>query len=157
MALAEAWSPTWLVIDSSGVGAGLASFLSANLGARRVLPFVFTQASKSSLGWKFLAIVETGRFKEHVADPADRQAADLSQEFWRQVEACRMEVLVGPNRLMRWGVPDGRRDPRDGELVHDDLLVSAALCAVLDGETGGAGLSAAIHVRDPFNEMREVY
>jgi hypothetical protein len=33
---------------------------------------------------------------------------------------------------MRWGVPDGTRDPATNELVHDDLLLSAALCAALD-------------------------
>jgi len=42
---------------------------------------------------------------------------------------------------MRWGVPDGTHDPQTGELMHDDLVLSAALCAVLDGEewTGGGG------------------
>ena len=30
---------------------------------------------------------------------------------------------------MKWGVPDGTRDISTGELVHDDLLVSAVtLC-----------------------------
>ena len=34
---------------------------------------------------------------------------------------------------MRSDVPDGTRDESIGELVHDDLLVSAALCYALDG------------------------
>jgi len=43
-----------------------------------------------------------------------------------------MEVLPGPQKLLRWGVPDGTRDELTGKLIHDDLLISAALCAVLD-------------------------
>ena len=41
---------------------GLASFLSKTF-AGRVIPFTFTAASKSQLGWDFLSAVETGRFK----------------------------------------------------------------------------------------------
>ncbi len=55
------------------------------------------------------------------------------ETFWRQVEHCQSTVLEGPGKLMRWGVPDGTRDDTTGELVHDDLLVSAALCYALDG------------------------
>ena len=46
-------------------------------------------------------------------------------------------VLDGPGKLMRWGVPNGKRDPRTGEMLHDDLLISAALSAVLDGQEWG--------------------
>jgi hypothetical protein len=42
------------------------------------------------------------------------------------VEHCQSTVLEGPGKKMRWGVPDGTRDDATGELVHDDLLVSAA-------------------------------
>jgi hypothetical protein len=35
---------------------------------------------------------------------------------------------------MRWGVVDGTRDPATGELVHDDLILSAALVAVLEDQ-----------------------
>lgn len=33
---------------------------------------------------------------------------------------------------MRWGVPDSLRDPESDGLLHDDLLLSAALAALLD-------------------------
>jgi len=33
---------------------------------------------------------------------------------------------------MRWGVPDGTRDSATGEQVHDDDLITAALCHELD-------------------------
>ena len=38
------------------------------------------------------------------------------------------ELREEPGKRMRWGVPDGTRDEATGELVHDDLLVSAAMC-----------------------------
>ncbi len=63
LALAEHWGPRRLVIDATGVGAGLASFL-AKAMPNLVLPFEFTQKSKSDLGWNFLSIVETGRYRE---------------------------------------------------------------------------------------------
>lgn len=129
------WKATYLVVDATGIGAGLASFLREALGDRVVVPFVFSQSSKSKLGWDFLGIVDSGRFKEYDAltpNPApntgsgeiDDQARELSEIFWRQVIACRYEVRPGPNRLLSWEVPDAR--------THDDLLISSALVAVLD-------------------------
>jgi hypothetical protein len=85
---------------------------------------LFTTKSKSDLGWQFLAVIETERFKEPV---------DSKGTFWQEVENCRNQVLEGPGRLMRWGVPDGTRDGK-GDLVHDDELISTALCAVLDDQ-----------------------
>jgi len=49
---------------------------------------------------------------------------------------------------MRWSVPDGTRDPASGELVHDDLLISAALTAVLDEQSWGTAESAVIQAPD---------
>jgi len=51
-------------------------------------------------------------------------------------------------------VPDGTRDPETGELVHDDLVISAAMCAELDSQewsVGGAAL--VIQGKDPLEEM----
>ena len=64
-ALAEHWQARYLVVDATGIGAGLASFLDKALPGR-VIPFIFTQKSKSDLGWAFLAIIETGRYKEYL-------------------------------------------------------------------------------------------
>ena len=33
---------------------------------------------------------------------------------------------------MRWGMPDGTRDRSTGEMVHDDDLMTSALCTLLD-------------------------
>lgn len=59
--LVELWSPTRVIVDATGLGAGLASFLRRALG-ERVLPFIFTLATKSDLGWGFLGICNSGRF-----------------------------------------------------------------------------------------------
>lgn len=151
LSLVEGWQPRYVVVDCTGVGAGLASFLERALGAARLLPFTFTSASKSRLGWDFLGVVETGRFRDYTdSDP-------LKQAFWEQVQACEMEVLEGAGQVLRWGVPDGTRHPTSGELLHDDLLISAALCAVLDERPWGVAESALVRPPDPFGGMGEVY
>jgi hypothetical protein len=48
-----------------------------------------------------------------------------------QYISCRSEVLPGPSRALRWGVPDGARGP-DGQLIHDDILLADALVSALD-------------------------
>jgi hypothetical protein len=149
LALAELWEPRWVVIDATGVGAGLASFLTRPLGSR-VMPYVFTQKSKSDLGWNFLSIVETGRYKEY--SPTDPPEA-LQETFWQQCRLTRQEVLPGPGKTMRWSVPDGTRHPQTGELVHDDLVISAAMCAVLDAQVWGTAESAVIHPPDILEEL----
>jgi hypothetical protein len=59
------WKAAYLVVDATGIGAGLTSFLQDALGERMVIPFVFSQTSKSRLGWDFLGIIDSGRFKEY--------------------------------------------------------------------------------------------
>jgi len=125
-ALAQHWGARWLVVDATGVGAGLSGFLSRALPGR-VIPFVFSRVSKSKLGWDFLALVDSGRWKE----PAD--GGTLDDLFMRQLQHCQYEIAHGPEHYMRWGVPDGTRDAASGVLVHDDLVLSAALACALDG------------------------
>ena len=57
---------------------------------------------------------------------------------------------------MKWGVPDGTRDTH-GELVHDDLLISAALCWVLDQHEWGAAQAEVLLPPDIFEGMAEAY
>jgi hypothetical protein len=54
LALVERWQPRKVVVDASGVGAGVASFLADRLG-ERVVQLGFTRQVKSRLGWGFLA------------------------------------------------------------------------------------------------------
>ncbi len=146
----ERWGCKYLVIDATGVGAGLASFLDRAMPGK-VIPFVFNAATKSKLGWGFLAVIETGRFKDWKRSPWD---LDQGAEFEQQCRACQMEIVEGPERRMKWGVPDGTRDPATGEPVHDDWILSAALCAALDEqEWQVTGAPVVIRRADPLEEM----
>lgn len=143
----DAWSPRYVVIDSTGIGQGLASFLEKSYPGR-VIPYLFTSKSKSDLGWKFLAVIETGRYKDFLGSDLD------CPEFWLQLRYTMSQVKEGPGQLMSWGVPDGTRSDMDGEIVHDDLVLSAALCAVLDEQDWGvSGAPAVVHGLDPLMAM----
>lgn len=124
MHLVHEWRPLRIVVDATGIGAGLTSFLAQALG-ERVIPFIFSAKSKSDLGWRFLSICHSGRFHDHTRDGTPEQA-----QFWREVAECRYEVLPGPGHLLRWGAPSGGRTA--GGPTHDDALLSAALVAALD-------------------------
>ena len=176
--LAELFNVRCMVVDATGVGAGLCSFLSAALGSR-VIPFAFSAKSKSELCWQFLGIIDSGRYKEYgfPSHPFSRktaaaaggtihphgarhspageaQAGALQTIFWRQAQLCEFEILPGPQKTVHWGVPDGTRDPQSGECAHDDLLISAALCAVLDEQEWLAGGQAlVVAARDPLEEL----
>ncbi len=127
------WRASVVVVDATGVGAGLASFLTASLSARvdgysavQVIPFVFTRSSKSALGWDFLALIDSGRFREYRDDSASgTEEGRLTAIYWDQLRATTYETQPGPGKLLRWQVPPSRG--------HDDLVMSAALTAVLDG------------------------
>ncbi len=118
--LVESWRPQHIVIDATGVGEGLWALLDKEFPAR-VIPVKFSRQVKSELGWKFLSIIDTGRFR----DLAGNDLARL------QYTACRSEVLPGPGKLLRWGVPEGARGP-DGQLIHDDILLADSLVGILD-------------------------
>jgi len=137
------WQVRWIVADASGVGAGLVSFLSARqaFGAK-VIPFQFSPPKrKSDLGWDFLTVVETGRFKMFRDDGSEDW-----REFWRQVEECRYEVSEGEEKRMKWGVVEAA--------VHDDRVISAALVAELDKVKWAVpGKSAVIQARDALEEI----
>ena len=171
-AIAERCRANKLVVDATGVGAGLASFLERALPGR-LIPFTFSAASKSQLGWDFLGIIDSGRWVEEGGSLSSEQYGDaggvpvpqnpgthhaLTQSelrglFRAQLDGCRYEILPGPEKRMRWGVPEGTRTLQ-GDLLHDDLVFSAALSAVLDGldwSTGGATL--IVPGRDPLAEM----
>ena len=56
-----------------------------------------------------------------------RDPALLQRMFFREMRACRVEPTANSN-IVRWGVPAGTRDPETGKFIHDDLVMSAALC-----------------------------
>lgn len=137
LALARHWSAPWIVIDATGIGHGLAAFLAKAL-PDRTIPIIFSQKTKSEIGWEFVGIVETGRYRDYADDGKQE-----TLQFWHEVQQCKYEVGAGPGRTLKWGVWDSVA--YDGLIAHghDDLLISAALTAVLDKlewpETGPSG------------------
>lgn len=152
--IAMDWRVTSVVVDATGVGAGLASFLENALPGR-VIPFTFTATSKSKLGWDFLAVVDSNRWQEPRYSPLlDAPEVTCQQEFFRQLQACTFSVSTGPEQQIRWGVPDGTRDLHSGEPVHDDWILSAALCTLLEDKDWSAHAPAVIiPASDPLREM----
>jgi hypothetical protein len=165
-ALIDLWRPYRIVIDATGVGEGLASFL-LKLHHSVVIPFKFSQASKSDLGWKFLSAIDSGRYKEYQVSPppshsaaqharADQDQGELARLqniFWEQCKRATFDILAGPGKICRWSVPEGARSFETGEPLHDDLLLSAALIAVLLDDPWGTAESAVIQSFDPIQEM----
>jgi hypothetical protein len=146
-------------VDATGVGAGLASFLDkAFLG--KVIPYVFNVSTKSKLGWGFLAVIDSGRYKEYLYTLPPKGISGEGREgvlqalFFSQLSFCQFEIQNGPDKKMKWGVPDGARNPASGDLVHDDLVLSAALVAALDEQDWSVtGPALVVPGIDPLLEM----
>jgi len=107
------WHCRKVVIDATGVGQPVSSFLRQSLGSR-VSPFTFTQRSKSELGFTLLAAINSGRLKMYAGDSSSEY-----QEFWFEMEKAKSQYR--PSQTMNFYV-----DPAQG---HDDFLMSLALLA----------------------------
>lgn len=97
------------------------------------------------MGYRFLSLIETGRFRD----------ACSTAEVDEQYAACISEVLIGPHKTMRWGVPDGRRNA-NGELIHDDIIMADALITEVDSIPGGwmiASPALIVRPKDPLDDM----
>lgn len=109
--LKNVWGCRKVVVDATGLGLGLASFLKEALG-NRIIPFYFTQKSKSDLGYELLAAINSGCLKMYRSDGSPE-----SQEFWSEMDIARSSFR--PNQTMSFFVETGRG--------HDDFLMSLAL------------------------------
>ncbi|OGN89242.1 MAG: hypothetical protein A2Z74_04805 [Chloroflexi bacterium RBG_13_46_9] len=109
--LKNVWGCRRIVIDATGIGQPVASYLGQALGSK-VVPFVFTAASKSKLGFELLAAVNSGRLKMYAPDGSAE-----CQQFWMEIEKAKSQYR--PNQTMNFFV-----DPSQG---HDDFLMSLAL------------------------------
>lgn len=139
------WDPVRIALDHTGLGCMLSDFLSRKY-PHLCRTYDITAAAKSKMAWSFISMVNSGRWQEYRVDEADVRVSEfdpkrdrhevlsdpvlLQQMFFRELRSCRMEPGLNPGTV-RWGVPEGTRDPQTGRMIHDDLVMSAAL-AVFD-------------------------
>jgi hypothetical protein len=109
--LKNVWCCRKVVVDATGIGQPVSSFLKQSLGSK-ISPFIFTTPSKSELGFNLLAATNSGRLKMYAGDGSAEY-----REFWSEVE--RAKSRYRPNQTINFYV-----DPAQG---HDDFLMSLAL------------------------------
>ena len=109
--LKAVWHCRRVVVDATGVGQPVSSFLRAALGSR-ISGFTFTAQSKSGLGFNLLAAINSGRLKMYAGDGSAEY-----QEFWFEMEKAQSRYQQ--SKTMNFYV-----DPAQG---HDDFLMSLAL------------------------------
>ncbi len=109
--LKNVWKCRRVVVDATGIGQPVSSFLRKTLGPR-VSPFTFTAKAKSELGFNLLAVINSGRLKVYKSDGSEDE-----QEFWLELERARSQFRA--SQTMNFYV-----DPSQG---HDDFLMSLAL------------------------------
>jgi hypothetical protein len=109
--LKNVWNCHRIVVDATGIGQPVASFLRKELGTK-VVPFVITSRSKSDMGFELLSFVNSGRLKLY--------GQDGSKEYKETMfEMERARAQYRPNQTVNFYV-----DPQEG---HDDFLMSLAL------------------------------
>jgi len=112
--LKNIWNCHRIAVDATGIGQPVASFLRKELGSR-VIPFTFTQKSKSELGFELLSCVNSNRIKLYQQDGSKEY-----QETMFQLERAKAEYR--PNQTVNFYVPSWQG--------HDDFLMSLALLVI---------------------------
>lgn len=160
------WNVIHTVIDGTGVGEGLADWLSVQFSADHVTIFKFSKLSKAALGSSLIALIETHRLRYFTERDETGQIQAESAEWWfiKQCEACRYTLPEGGefDRHLRWGVPAAHQTETAAGTVptHDDRLLSLALIAIVDDliKSGaiaiGSAESAVIPNVDPLAELK---
>lgn len=118
VALMKHWQVRTLIVDATGLGGPVASMLRDRLGEERVQPFTFTRASKSRLAYRWLALINGGRFKMYQRESAPHNEK-VAGACWKQLQLAQYRVPA-PDIL------DIYVDPAQG---HDDILISLAMLA----------------------------
>lgn len=148
--LVNIWAPAIVCCDGTGIGAGMSTFVRALVGPDRFIEFIFTMESKSKMGWAWLGMVNTGRWKEY------KDSDELQKIYFEQLKYCRYEVIPGPGQKIKYSVPDGTRNNK-GDYVHDDLIMSAAMSAVIEEKIGSGWIQPAdtliVQAADPLEGM----
>jgi len=111
--LRDLWTCRRVMVDATGLGEVVASFLRRALGAC-VVSLKFTPQSKSELGFNLLSAVNSGRLKVFRGDGSAEYRTLMAE-----LEKARVQYRA--NRTMDFYV-----DPAEG---HDDLLMALALAA----------------------------
>ncbi len=127
--LKNVWGCSRIVVDATGVGEPVASFLRQRLGSR-VIPFKFTQRSKSEIGFELLAAVNSGRLKVYRQDESC-DYRELMQEL------AKAKSIYRPNQTLGFYV-----DPAEG---HDDYLMSLALTVHAAGRCAARRAVGEVH------------
>jgi len=109
--LKSVWRCRRVVVDATGIGQPVSSFLRKALGSR-VSAFTFTTKAKSELGFNLLAAINGGRLKVYKGDGSEE-----AQEFWLELERAKSQFRA--SMTMNFYV-----SPAEG---HDDFLMSLAL------------------------------
>ena len=109
--LKDVWHCRKVVVDATGIGQPVSSFLRQALGSR-VSAFTFTARAKSELGFNLLAAINSGRLKVYKGDSSAEY-----QEFWLEMERAKSQFR--PSQTMNFYV-----SLAEG---HDDFLISLAL------------------------------
>jgi hypothetical protein len=106
------WRCRRVVVDATGVGAGISGFLTSALGRQVVEAFQFSAAGKSDLGYALLGAINGGRLRMYADDGSPEW-----RELWSQARATRYALAAG--QRLSFFVP-----PAAG---HDDYIMSLAL------------------------------
>jgi len=109
--LKNMWNCQRVVCDATGIGEPVTSFLRQKLGSR-IVPFKFSQKSKSEAGFDLIAAVNSGRLKIYKQDGSIEY-----RELMFEIEKARSNYR--PNQTLNYYV-----DPSEG---HDDFLMSLVL------------------------------
>jgi len=117
--LKNIWNCHRIAVDATGIGQPVASFLKKELGSK-VIPFTFTQKSKSALGFELLSYTNSNRLKLYQQDGSREY-----RETMFQLEKAKAQYR--PNQTVNFYVP-----PSEG---HDDFLMSLALLIVAAKES----------------------
>ena len=105
------WGCKKIVVDATGAGQPVASFLKEALGPHVVL-FTFTPPSKTMLGFSLQAAVNSGRLKMYAANNPEEY-----REFWFEIDNAQSQYRA--SQTLNFFV-DPVKD-------HDDFLMSTAL------------------------------
>ena len=109
--LKNVWNCRYIACDATGIGEPITAFLKHKLG-NRIIPYKFTQKTKSEAGFELLAAINSGRLKIYKQDGSAEY-----KELMHEMEKARGNYR--PNQTLNFYV-----EPGDG---HDDYLISLAL------------------------------